>query len=164
MRILHIPERVGRWVEIEWEGSADELMRRAERAEGNLREWERFLSGDNGNSLQDKFIELPAFDGLLFHVGRDGEEGDAVCISDADGRFENGRNFEAEDAGDISCVATQCNGEWYAEISCFVKGGIERGREPVNQTFCWMPFSEFSTHVVKLAEAISQDEKSQAAS
>ncbi len=30
MRILHIPERAGRWVEIEWNGQADELMRKRE--------------------------------------------------------------------------------------------------------------------------------------
>ncbi len=164
MRILHIPESAGRWVEIEWDGTADELIRKAERAEANLREWERVLSGENGNSPQDKLIELPAFDGLSFHVGRDGEDGDAVCISDADGRFANGRKFEPEEAGDLSCVATQSNGEWFAEITCFVKGGVERGRRPVSQTFCWMPFSEFAAHVAKLAEAIAQDEKPQAAS
>ena len=159
MRMLHIPERAGRWLQVEWDGSADELRRMAEMAESDLREWERILSGEKGQFPQDKLIELPAFDGLTFHAGRDGADGDAVCISDADGQFANGRKFEAEEAGDLSCLATQCNGEWYAEVSGFVKGGVERGGEPVSQTFCGMPFGAFARHVAKLSEANARDEK-----
>ena len=36
-----------------------------------------------------------------FRVGRDGKEGEVICLRDADGQFGNGRMFEVENAGEL---------------------------------------------------------------